>query len=134
MQKASVSLSTQGYARDGYGTYTYSTYVIWDRVFKNGPSKICLNRSYYFKFFKGSLPQILFGPFLNTLSYLWRLVTNILLVIVMFWRWLSSQEVLMLLMSNSCFDSVKNDCTRKWSFPWRISSVKWPNLKTTQVS
>ena len=25
----------------------------------------CLSRPYYFKFFKGSLPQILLGPFLN---------------------------------------------------------------------
>ena len=53
----------------------------WDKVFKNGPNKICgrqplkirrnivcLNRSYLFKFIKGCLPQILFGPFLNTLS------------------------------------------------------------------
>ena len=53
----------------------------WDKVFKNGPNKICgrqplkirrnivcLNRSYLFKFIKGCLPQISFGPFLNTLS------------------------------------------------------------------
>ena len=33
---------------------------IWDKVFKNGPSKI----------FKGCLPQILLGPFLNNLSYM----------------------------------------------------------------
>ena len=30
--------------------------VKWDKVFKNGPSEI----------FKGCLPQILLGPFLNT--------------------------------------------------------------------
>ena len=30
----------------------------------------CLSRLYHFKFFKGCLPQILFGPFLNTLSHL----------------------------------------------------------------
>ena len=54
----------------------------WKKVFKNGPSKICgrqplknlnwyvfLSRSYRFKFFKGYLPQILLGPFLNTLSH-----------------------------------------------------------------
>ena len=29
---------------------------------------ICLNRLYYFKFFKGGIPQILLGPFLNILS------------------------------------------------------------------
>ena len=34
---------------------------IWDKVFKNKPSK---------KFFKGCLPQILLGPFLNTLSHI----------------------------------------------------------------
>ena len=54
---------------------------IWDKVFKNGPSKICgkqplknlnsaLSRPYPFKFFKGCLPQILFGPFFNTLSHM----------------------------------------------------------------
>ena len=30
--------------------------------------KQCLSIPYYLKFFKGCLPQILFGPFLNTLS------------------------------------------------------------------
>ena len=49
-----------------------------DKVFKNGPSEICgrqplknLNRYdllNYFKYFKGCLPQISRGPFLNTLS------------------------------------------------------------------
>ena len=29
---------------------------------------VCLRRTYHFKFFKGCLPQILLGPFLNTLS------------------------------------------------------------------
>ena len=43
----------------------------WGKVFKNGPSKICgtqmvcLRRPYHFKYFKGCLPQILLGPFLN---------------------------------------------------------------------
>ena len=31
---------------------------------------VCLSRSYPYKFFKGGLPQILLGPFLNTLSHL----------------------------------------------------------------
>ena len=31
--------------------------VIWDQVFKNGPSKVCLSRTYHFKFCKGCLPQ-----------------------------------------------------------------------------
>ena len=29
---------------------------------------VCLSRPYHFKFFKGCLPQILLGPFLNTLT------------------------------------------------------------------
>ena len=54
---------------------------IWDKVLKYRPSKICgrqplknlkgyglLKRTNHFKFFKGCLPQILLGPFLNTLS------------------------------------------------------------------
>ena len=47
----------------------------WDKVFKNGPSEICgrqplenLKGYGLLKFFKGCLPQILLGPFLNTLS------------------------------------------------------------------
>ena len=42
--------------------------VKWEKLFRNGPSKISLSRSYPFKFFKGWLPQILLGPFFNTLS------------------------------------------------------------------
>ena len=52
----------------------------WDKVFKNGPRKICgrqplicLCRPYPFRFFKGCLPQMLLGPFLNTLSQMMRL-------------------------------------------------------------
>ena len=44
--------------------------IIWDKVFKNGPSNFCVSRPYSFKFFKGCLPKILLGPFLNTLSHL----------------------------------------------------------------
>ena len=46
----------------------------WIKVFKNGPSKICGRqplknmKSYHYKFFKGCLPQILVGPFLNALT------------------------------------------------------------------
>ena len=53
---------------------------IWVKEFKNGPSKICgrqplknlkyLNRPYHFKCFKGCLPQILLGPFLNILTHI----------------------------------------------------------------
>ena len=52
--------------------YLYWKYI-WEKVFKNGPSKIwevnCFSRPYLFKFFKGCLTQILLGPFSNTLSH-----------------------------------------------------------------
>ena len=58
------------------------TNCIWVKVFKSGPRKICgsqplknlkcysllKSRPYYFKFFKGCLPQILLGPSLNTFT------------------------------------------------------------------
>ena len=31
---------------------------------------VCSGRPYHFKLFKGCLPQILLGPFLNTLTHL----------------------------------------------------------------
>ena len=53
----------------------------WEKVFKSELSEfcgmqplniwrsmVCLGRPHLFKFFKDCLPQILFGPFLNTLS------------------------------------------------------------------
>ena len=49
---------------------------MWVKEFKNGPSKICgsdmvcLGRPHHFKFFKGCHPQILVGPFLNTLTHI----------------------------------------------------------------
>ena len=46
---------------------------MWLKVFKNGPSKICgiqLSRPHHLKFFKGCCPQILLGPFLNTLIHM----------------------------------------------------------------
>ena len=62
--------------------------VLWDKVLKNEPSQICgrqplinlsgmgcLSRPYNSKFFKGCLPRILLGPFLNILSHI-----NILLI------------------------------------------------------
>ena len=47
---------------------------IWDKVFKNGPSKIC-GRQPLKKFegvlpALGCLPQFLIGPFLNILSHM----------------------------------------------------------------
>ena len=41
---------------------------IWVKVFKNRPSKICGTQP--LKNFKGCLPQILLGPFLNILTHL----------------------------------------------------------------
>ena len=38
-------------------------------AFKNFEA-ICLSRPYHFRFFKGCLPQILLGQFLNTMTYL----------------------------------------------------------------
>ena len=37
-----------------------------------GRQSSCLSRPYPSKFFKGCLPQILLGPFLNTLSHIWK--------------------------------------------------------------
>ena len=34
--------------------------IIWDKVFKNGPRE----------FFKGCFPQIILGPFFNTLAHI----------------------------------------------------------------
>ena len=47
--------------------------VKWVKVFKNGPSKICgrfvcPSRPHHSRFFKVYLPQVLLGPFLNTLT------------------------------------------------------------------
>ena len=62
----------------------------WGQVLKNGRTKICGkqplkiwsdNRPYYFNFFKGCLPQILLGPFWNTLS-------QILTYLITFWTFM----------------------------------------------
>ena len=51
--------------------------IVWDKVFKNGPSKICGRQPLKIwsdmvplKFFTRCLSQILLGPFLNTLSHI----------------------------------------------------------------
>ena len=59
--------------------------IVFERVFKNGPSKICgiqllkiwmdiicFNRPYYLKFLKCCISQILFGQFLNALTHVWK--------------------------------------------------------------
>ena len=44
---------------------------MWVKVFKNGPSKICgPKQSISLQILKGGLPQILLGPFLNTLTHM----------------------------------------------------------------
>ena len=57
----------------------------WDKVFKNGPIKICGRLPlknlkdmvcYLFKFSKGCLPKMLLGPFLYTLSQMFDRVLN----------------------------------------------------------
>ena len=57
-------------------TGNYLSRTLYENVFKNGPSKICGRQPFKNlkgyglrkqNFFKGRLPQILFGPFLNTL-------------------------------------------------------------------
>ena len=60
-------------------------HIIWVKIFKNAPSKICgthplkrltcmvcLGRPYLFKFYKGCFPQVFLGLFLNTWSHLYR--------------------------------------------------------------
>ena len=41
-----------------------------DSLYKIRKDMVCLGRPYPFNFFKGCLPQILLGPFLNTLSHI----------------------------------------------------------------
>ena len=41
-----------------------------DSLLENWSDIVCLSWPYHFIFFKGSLPQVLLGPFLNTLTYM----------------------------------------------------------------
>ena len=41
-----------------------------DSLYKRGRDMVCLSRPYRFKFFKGCLPKILLGPFLNTWTHI----------------------------------------------------------------
>ena len=47
-----------------------------DNYLKNWGGMVCLSRSHSFKFFKDCLPQILLGPFLNTLSHFMKQYTE----------------------------------------------------------
>ena len=56
-----------------HGQLIHQNLVIWDKIFKSGPSKICgrqPSKNLKFKFFKGSIPQILLDPLLNTWTHL----------------------------------------------------------------
>ena len=61
-------------------TVHYSSLLTWAKVFKSGPCKVCGRRPLKIlkEFFKGSLPQILLGPLLNTLSHLSMSLSEIL--------------------------------------------------------
>ena len=61
----------------------------WDKVFKNGPSEICgrqplknfkgyslLKQTITLQIFKGCIPKIILGPFLNTLSQMMKVWQN----------------------------------------------------------
>ena len=67
----------QQYARAIFfhSSYENTSKHKWVKVFKNEPSKICgrqplknLKCRAHITFFKGCLPQIFLGPFLNTLT------------------------------------------------------------------
>ena len=45
-----------------------------DTLLKICNNMVCVGRPYHFKFFKGCLPQILLGPFLNALTQLFLVV------------------------------------------------------------
>ena len=45
----------------GVSNFSYKLKCVYEK-------HVCLGRPYHFKFFKGCLPQILLGPFLNTLT------------------------------------------------------------------
>ena len=55
----------------GQGIQEWTKQIFRKTAFKKiGSDKVCLNRIYHFESFKGCLPQILLGPFLNTLTLL----------------------------------------------------------------
>ena len=56
-------------ALKGFKSNMYDISMIWDEVFKNRPSKICGRQSLKI-LYHTCLPQILLGPFLNTLPHI----------------------------------------------------------------
>ena len=61
----------------GQSIQEWTKWNLWKTAFKkfeviwSASDMVCLNRPYHFKFFKGCLPQIPLGPFLNTLSHIY---------------------------------------------------------------
>ena len=61
---SSSSSNSKNKQQEGIKTLKLKHLLIWVKIFKIEP------RKWYFKFFKGWLPQILLGPFLNTLTHM----------------------------------------------------------------
>ena len=51
-----------------------------DSLWKIWSNLVYLSRPYHFKFFKGCLPQILLGPFLNTLTHIFLHLTKVVII------------------------------------------------------
>ena len=48
--------------------------IVEDSLWKSWGDMVCLSGPYFFKFFKGCLQLFLLGPFLNTLSHLFKAI------------------------------------------------------------
>ena len=75
---------------------------IWVKVLKNESSNTQADssKSYHFTFFKGCLPQILLGPFLNTLTHLYQASTS-LIKFTKFWKTKCTPEAILCSKSNT---------------------------------
>ena len=82
---------------------------IWDKVFKNGPSKICgrqpLKNLKRYGLLTGCLLQILLGPFLNTFSHL-LLGYSVTLFRLTYFRWFTKSSGLTKISENQRFFNV----------------------------
>ena len=52
------------------------------KVFKNGASKVCGRQTMSLQTFKDCFPQILLGPFLNTLTHIFNILQMIMLYLI----------------------------------------------------
>ena len=98
-----------------------SIYHIWDIVLRNGLGKSCgrqplKNMERYGLLFKSCLPQILLGPFLNTLSYIKckHIVSSEL----------NGMPYFRIKSEKNCRKHGKNISSN-----WRINQLKWKTLK-----